>query len=191
MTARHHRSRDEVQDGLVRRDAAHELRGRRLVAAANQHHGVARLRANHFLRVHAHEVAQVHARWAGKRLVQADGGKVHRQAAGELHAALDGVDELRHVGVARVEAAVRVDDADNGAGERVVAVAEGLDEDFAEEERKVRVAVRGEALSEASALLDGCAQIIIRVGGALDTHSEGCCFRSNQFVLGVLEIYVL
>lgn len=189
MTTRHHRPRDQVQDGLIRRDTAHELRGRRLVAAANQHHGVARLRAYHLLRVHAHEVAQIHARRAGKRLMQADGGKVNGQAASELHAALDGLDELRHVGVARVEAAVRVDDAYDGAGQRIFAVAEGFDEDFAEEQREVPVAVGGEALSEASALLNGRAQVIVWIG----THLGKLIYQINDILRlkGVLEIYVL
>lgn len=43
--------------------------------------------------------------------MDADRREVNRQAAIELHAALDNVDELWHIAVARVEAGVRVDDS--------------------------------------------------------------------------------
>lgn len=44
-----------------------------------------------------------------------DGRKVNRQSAIELHASLDGIYQLRNIGVARVEARVCVDDADDGS----------------------------------------------------------------------------
>lgn len=44
-----------------------------------------------------------------------DGGKVNRQSAIELHASLDGVYQLRNIGMARVEAGVRVDNSDDGS----------------------------------------------------------------------------
>ena len=48
-----------------------------------------------------------------------------------------------------VEGRVGVDDTDDGAGEGIVCVSESFDEDFAEEEGEVGVAVLGEALTEA------------------------------------------
>lgn len=81
--------------------------------------------------------------------MQADGGELDGEAAGEVDAALDGFEELGDVGVAGVEAGVGVDDADDGPGEGVFRVAEGFDEDFAQEEGEVGIAVGGEALSEA------------------------------------------
>ena len=42
--------------------SSHHLRGQRLVAAADQHDGVHRLRPNHLLDVHRHQVAKHEAR---------------------------------------------------------------------------------------------------------------------------------
>lgn len=81
--------------------------------------------------------------------MQGNGGEINGQAPRELHPALDGVDELRDRGVAGVEGGVGVDHADDGSREGVLAVPEGFDEDFAQEEGEVRVAVGGEALAEA------------------------------------------
>ncbi len=105
----HHGAGDEMDGRLVRRDGAHELGRRCLVAAcmegrgdarpsvsrpgvaggaadweegggklctSDQHHGVDGLGPDHLLRVHAHQVAEEHARGRGERLVQADGGEV-------------------------------------------------------------------------------------------------------------------
>jgi hypothetical protein len=48
--------------------------------------------------------------------VKADGREVDGEAAGEMDASLCGFDELRDVGVARIETGVRVDDADQRSG---------------------------------------------------------------------------
>ena len=72
-----------------------------------------------------------------------DRRELHRQTAIEVDSALDGFNELRYISVARVETRVRVHDPDNGPREGIVAVAERFDEDFAQEEREVRVAVGG------------------------------------------------
>lgn len=90
-----------------------------------------------------------------------DRRELHRQPARELHPALGGVHELRHIGVARVEGAVGVDDADDGPRERIVRVAKGLDEGFAQEEREVRVAVVGEPLAEAGGWVDGAGEVVV------------------------------
>lgn len=90
-----------------------------------------------------------------------DGGEVDRQAAGKENAALDGVDELWYVGVAWVERRVRVDDTDDGRLECRVRVAQGFDEDFAEEEREVRIAVRGQTLAKSRGRGNGLAQVVV------------------------------
>ena len=75
--------------------------------------------------------------------------KVHRKPSIELNPTLDGFDKLRDIAVARIETRIRVHDSDDGTGEGIFAVAERFDEDLAEEEGEVRVAVGGEALTEA------------------------------------------
>ena len=69
--------------------------------------------------------------------MDADGGELDGERAGRQYAALGRLDELRHVAVARVEGGIGVNEADDGLGERVVAVAERLDEDFAQKQREV------------------------------------------------------
>src|SRR5262249_57713558 len=93
-----------------------------LAAAADQHHRVHRLGADHLLGVHRHQVAQEHAGRMRERLVDRDGGKFHRQPARQHDAPFDRLDQLRDVAVARVEVAVGVGDADDPAGERVVGI---------------------------------------------------------------------
>jgi hypothetical protein len=107
---------------------AHQQRRHGLVAAADQHHRVHRLRAHHLLDVDAHQVAHEHGGRIGEGLVDRDGREVDRQPAGQHHAALDGLDEVGHVAVARIEAAVGVGDADDRAIQRIVGIAHGLDE---------------------------------------------------------------
>ena len=114
--------------------------GNGLVAAADQHHGVHRLRADHLLGVHRHQVAQEHAGRVRERLVDRDRRELHRQPARQHHAALDRVDELRHVAVAGVVVAEGVGDADDRPRQRVVREAHRLDEGLAQEEREVGVA---------------------------------------------------
>lgn len=72
--------------------------------------------------------------------MNADSGELDGEGARGEDAALGRLDELRHVAVAWVEGRECVDEADDGLGERVVTVAERFDEDFAQEEREVRVA---------------------------------------------------
>ena len=62
VRAGQHRARDELDGGDAGRRRAHQLRRHGLVAAADQHDGVHRLRADHLLGVDRHEVAQEHAR---------------------------------------------------------------------------------------------------------------------------------
>ncbi len=149
VRAGQHRPGDQLDGGYACRGGTHQLRRHGLVAAADQHDGVHRLRADHLLGVHGHEVAQVHAGGLGKAFVHRDGGKVHRQAAGQHDAALDGLDELRGVAVAGVVAAAGVDDTDDGTRQGIVRQAGALDEGLAQEQRKTLVAVIGQPAGDA------------------------------------------
>lgn len=122
---------------------------------------IQRLGPNHLLRIHAHEIPQEHARWMRKRLVQTDGGKIDGQPPVELHPALGGLDELRDVGMAGIEARVGVDDADDGARESIVRVSQRLDEGLAEEQREMSVTVGGQALPQPPGGLYRPGQIVV------------------------------
>jgi hypothetical protein len=141
------RDDDRRQVGRRRR---HQLRGNRLVAAADEDDRVHRLGADHLLGVHRHQVAQEHARRVRERLVDRDRRELHRQPAGEHHAALDRVDELRHVAVARVVVAEGVGDADDRACERVVGKTHRFHERLAQEQRELGVAVGRQAFLHSS-----------------------------------------
>ena len=140
----HRPDRNEDRRHVGRR-RGHHLRRQRLVAAADQHHRIHRLRAHHLLGVHRHQVAQEHAGRIGERLVDRDRRELHRQAAGQHHAALDRLDQLGHVAVAGVVVAEGVGDADDRPLQRVVGIAHRLDEGLAQEQREVGVAVRRQA----------------------------------------------
>lgn len=105
-------------------------------ATTHQNNAIHRLRLHHLLRVHRHQVPEVHARRVREALVQADRRERHGQRAREHDAALDGLDERGDVPVAWVEARRGVDDADDGSFECVVRVACAFDECLAQEERK-------------------------------------------------------
>jgi hypothetical protein len=120
MRAGKHRPGGNDDGRNVRGRGRHELRRNRLVATADQHDRVDRLRPDHFLGIERHQVAQIHARRIGKRFVNRDRRKLHRQRAGEHHAALDGRNQLRNRRVARIEIAEGIGDADDRPIERVV-----------------------------------------------------------------------
>ena len=102
----HHRAGDELDRRQVGRGRAHQLRRHGLVAAADQHHRVHRLGADHLLDVHRHEVAEHHAgRAAGTPRRARSVGNSSGSAAGREHAALHRLDQLGEVPVAVVEAA--------------------------------------------------------------------------------------
>ena len=90
--------------GTIGRQRAHQLRRHGLVAAADQHHRVHRLGADHLLGVHRHQVAEHHAGRAEEHLAQRDGRERQRQRAGRQHAARHRLDQLRHQAMAVVEA---------------------------------------------------------------------------------------
>ena len=62
MTPGHHRAADQLDGRHIGRNRSHQLRGHGLVAAAHQHDGIHRLRPDHLLGVHRHEIAEAQAR---------------------------------------------------------------------------------------------------------------------------------
>jgi len=135
---------------------AHQLRRHRLVAAADQHHRIHRLGTDHLFGIHRHQIAQIHAGRRGEALVNRDGRKIHRQAAGQHHPAFHRFDELRRVAVAGIVGATRVGDADRRPIERGIGVAGALDERLAQEQREAPVAVAGQAFFQAALIASGC-----------------------------------
>ena len=74
--------------------------------------------------------------------MKTDRREVNRQPPVQLYSPFHSVNELRDVGMAGVEARVGVDDANNGTGEGVFAVAHCFNEELAHEEREVSITVR-------------------------------------------------
>ena len=147
MIANDHRSGLEDDGREVGAGEGHDLRGERLVAAADEDDGVHGLRLHHLLGVHRHEIAEEHGSGVGEAFADGDGWEDHGQAAGEHDAALDALDEIGDVAVAGVVVAEGVGDADDRALESVVGVSHCLDEGLTEKEREAGVSVAGEALS--------------------------------------------
>ena len=81
--------------------------------------------------------------------MDAYGREINGESPSQVDASLRRFDQLGDIGVARVEAGIGVYDADYGAGERILAVAEGFDEHFPEKEREMGIAICCQTLSEA------------------------------------------
>ena len=81
--------------GEVDAGGGHDLRGKGLVAAADEHHGVHGLGADHLLGIHGHEVAQKHGGGVAKLSPMEMVGKTMGRAPASMHAALDAFDESR------------------------------------------------------------------------------------------------
>ena len=87
--------------------------GRRLVAAAHQHRAVDRIGAQQLLGLHRQQVAVEHRRRLLERLRQRHRRHLDREPAGLPDAALDLLDALLEMRVARVDVAPGVDDRDH------------------------------------------------------------------------------
>ena len=146
VRSREHRAGHQRNGRHAGGSAAHQLSGHRLVAAADEHHGIHRLRTYHLLGVHRHQVAHIHARRLGEALVDRDGREFHRQSACKHDAALHRLDELVGIAMARVIGAARVGDSDHEAVQRIICVPGALDEGPAQEDGKVEIAVVGQPL---------------------------------------------
>ncbi len=143
MIAGHHRPRDQHDGGTAGGHRTHQLRRHRLVAAAHQHGGVHRLRANHLLGVHRHQVAILEAGRAQKNLAERNRGKLDRQCAGGEHAAFDRLEQVGKMPMAIVEPRLRVGDADHGPRQHLARIAHRLRERAPQIEREIAVAVVG------------------------------------------------
>ena len=137
----HHRARHELDRRTAGRRRAHQLRGHGLVAAADQHHRIHRLGADHLLHVHRHQVAEHHAGRVEEHLAQRDGRELARQAAGGQHAARHRLGELGHVAMAVVELARRDGDADDRLVQQLVGHAHRARHRAAQVAREVAIAV--------------------------------------------------
>ena len=110
-----HRAAGHADRRQVDARRAHQLRRRRLVAAAQEHDAVERVGAQRLLDVHRHEVAPEHRRRLHHRLAERHRRELERQAAGLPDAALDVLGDDPQVRVAGRELAPRVADADHRA----------------------------------------------------------------------------
>ena len=86
--------------------------------------------------------------------MQGYGGKDYWQSTRQHYPALDRLDQLRNGGMARVEAAVRVHDANNRSVQSLAGVAHGFDEGRSEVEGEIGIAVIGKVAFHT--LWDGC-----------------------------------
>jgi len=115
--------------------------------------------------------------------MKAYGGKINGETPAELNSSLDSLDQLGDVGMTLdyqhtvlrttesthwVEAAVCVDNPDDGSGQRILTVAKGFYEDFAQEQREVSISIRCQTLTEtARRSRDWSVKVII-------VHSDAC-----------------
>ena len=146
---RQHRTGEKLDRRNIGRRRAHQLRGDGLVAAADEHDRIHRLRADHLLDVHRHQVAEHHAGRTEEHFAERDRREVDRQAAGGEHASLHGVDQLRKMSMAVVEAARAVRDADDRPGEHLGRISHRLRERAPQIQREIGIAVVREAPGEA------------------------------------------
>ena len=147
VTASHHGTGRQHDRREIDAGSRHHLGGQRFVAAADDHHRVHGLCADHLLCIHRHEVPEKHRGGVTERLAEGDGGKDHGQGAGEHYAAFDALDESRHIAVAGIEIAEGVGDGDDGAVERLIGIPHGLNQDLSQKQGEVRIAVTGQPLS--------------------------------------------
>ena len=92
----------------------HDLCRGGFIAAAKQHDGVDGIGPDALLHVHGHQVAEEHGRRLHEHLAKRNGGEFQGKAAGPPNAAFYGFGHLFQVGVAVVELAPGIADADDG-----------------------------------------------------------------------------
>ena len=142
---RQHRPADELDGRQVGRGGAHQERRHGLVAGADQHHRVHRLRPDHFLHVHRHQVAKHHAGGVQKDFAERDRREVERQAADGQDAAFHRFDQLGKMPMTIIETARRLGDADDRSRQHFGRIPHGLRERTPQVERKIGVAVIGQS----------------------------------------------
>src|SRR5690606_6502439 len=100
-----------------------------------------RLRADHLLGIHRHEIAIEHRGWADEDFSQRDGGKLERDPTGLEHASFDRGGHLSQMRVAVVELAPGVADTDGGLRQILVGQAHALGKRTPHEGAEVGIAV--------------------------------------------------
>ena len=133
--AAQHRARPAEDGRQPHGDGAHQQAGRGLVAAAEQDRAVDRMGAQQLLGLHGEEVAIQHGGRLDERLGQRDGRQLQRKAAGLQHAALHVLGAGAQMGVAGVDVAPGVDDADHRLAAPVLRVVADLAQPRAMAER--------------------------------------------------------
>ena len=73
--------------------------------------------------------------------MKADCWELDGETAGKMNPSLCGFNELRNLGMTRVETGVRVDDANERPRKRIFAIAGGFDKNFPQEQREMRISV--------------------------------------------------
>ena len=141
VVAHQHRPGRQHNRRQIHAGDRHHLRGQILVAAADHHHRIHRLRADHLFRLHRHQVAQEHRGGMREALRNRNSRKHHGQPAGQHHSALHALDQVGHVAVAGIVVAESIGNADDGPVERIVGIARRLDKGLAQEQRELGVAV--------------------------------------------------
>ena len=116
-----HRSGRAEDDRQVHRERPHQKAGRGLVAAAEQHCAVDRMRAQQFLAFHRQEVAVEHGRRLDHDFADRQRRQLDRIAARLPDAALHRLGAVAQMRVARADLAPGVDDADDRPAHEFVA----------------------------------------------------------------------
>ena len=147
VVADQHRAGDQHDGRHIGTGSGHQLGRHGFVATTDQHDGIHRLGADHFLGIHRHQIAQEHRGRVGKALMDRDGREGHRQAAGQHHSALHGLDQLRHIAVAGVVIAERIGNADDRPLQRIIAETHGLDKSPPQKQRKTGITITREPLA--------------------------------------------
>ena len=150
MPARgHHRPGDQPDRRPVGRNRAHQLGRHGLVAAADQHHRIHRLGADHLLGVDRHQIAEHQAGRVQEHLAERNRRKGQWQPARRQNAALDRLDQLGEMPVAIVVAGIGVGDADHRPRQQIGRIAHRAGKRAPQIEREIRVAVICQAAGQA------------------------------------------
>ena len=105
----------------IHADRTHQEAGRGLVAAAEQHRAIDRMRAQNFLRLHGEEVAIEHGGRLHHHLADRQGRQLDRVAAHLPDSALHRLRALAQMRVARAQVAPGVEDGDHRLVEKLLA----------------------------------------------------------------------
>ena len=115
-----HRSGGAEDQRQVHGDGPHQKARRGLVAAAQKHHAIERMRAQKLFGLHGQHVAIEHGRGLDHHLAHRERGQLHRVTARLPDAALHRLRPVAQMGVTRAHVAPGVDDADHRAAHELL-----------------------------------------------------------------------